>query len=126
MVYKSLYTAGLKYSLEEDSFIFAENLPTEWDFMEFDVPVLNQAGEEVWVNCRVERTVQSSQKTFKSVVVRDSPFTNLVIRPWLEEAELESFSPGEEWLEESPPEGHLGWIFQLESAEVAVTLHHQI
>ena len=124
MVYKSLYTAGLKYSLEEDSFIFAENLPTEWDFMEFDVPVLNQAGEEVWVNCRVERTVQSSQKTFKSVVVRDSPFTNLVIRPWLEEAQPESFSPDGEWLEESPPEGHMGWIFQADSAEVAITLHH--
>ena len=92
--------------------------------MEFDVPVLNQAGEEVWVNCRVERTVQSSQKTFKSVVVRDSPFTNLVIRPWLEEAQPESFSPDGEWLEESPPEGHMGWIFQADSAEVAITLHH--
>ena len=117
--------SGLKYSLEEDAFIFAENLPTEWDFMEFDVPVLSQAGEEVWVNCRVERTILSSQRSFKSVVVRDNPFTNLVIRPWLEEAETESFSPGEEWLEESPPEGHLGWIFQLDSAEVAITLHHQ-
>ena len=124
MVLKSLYTAGLKYSLEEDSFIFAENLPTEWDFMEFDVPVLNSAGEEVWVNCRVERSVISSERTFKSVLVKDSPFTNLIIRPWLEEAEPESFSPDGQWVEESPPAGHLGWIFQADSAEVAITLHH--
>ena len=117
--------AGLHYSLEEDSFTFAENLPTQWDFMEFDVPVLSPAGEEVWVNCRVERSVISSQRTFKSVVVRDSPFTNLIIRPWLEEAEAESFSPDGEWLEPSPPPGHLGWIFQADSAEVAITLHHQ-
>ena len=30
---------GLKYSTTEDSFIFAENLPLEWNFMEFHVPV---------------------------------------------------------------------------------------
>merc|ERR1711983_329144 len=31
---------GLKYSLHDDSFTFADNLPLEWSFMEFRVPVL--------------------------------------------------------------------------------------
>ena len=30
---------GLHYSTTDDSFTFAENLPKEWSFMEFQVPV---------------------------------------------------------------------------------------
>ena len=41
--------------MEEDTFIFAENLPTEWSFMEFDVPVVTSEGEVEWVSCRVDR-----------------------------------------------------------------------
>ena len=93
--------------------------------MEFDVPVLSSGGDEVWVNCRVERRIISSQRTIKSVLVQDSPFTNIIIRPWLEEAQPESFSPDGEWLEEFPPEGHLGWVFQGDSAEVVISLHHE-
>ena len=46
---------GLKYSVEEDYFLFGENLPTEWSFMEFDVPVVRPDGGEQWVRARVER-----------------------------------------------------------------------
>lgn len=35
--------AGLRYSVHEDSFTFADNLPGNWSFMEFRVPVLKQA-----------------------------------------------------------------------------------
>ena len=45
----------LKYSLEDDSFVFGENLPAEWSFMEFNVPVLSAEGEEDWVQARVDR-----------------------------------------------------------------------
>ena len=42
---------GLKYSLEEDYFLFGENLPTEWSFMEFDVPVVRpDGGEQTRIN----------------------------------------------------------------------------
>ena len=93
--------------------------------MEFDVPVLSSGGDEVWVNCRVERRIISSQRTIKSVLVQDSPFANIIIRPWLEEAQPESFSPDGEWLEDSPPAGHMGWRFEAASAEVALTLHKE-
>ena len=109
--------------MEDDSFIFAENLPMEWSFMEFDVPVISSGQDVHWVNCRVEREEISSQRTFKSVTVQNNPFTNLVIRPWLENKDLESFSPDGEWVEEDPPAGHAGWKFQSDSAEVALTLH---
>ena len=45
----------MKYSIEDDTFIFADNLPVEWDFMEFIIPVLNKSDETVWVNAIVER-----------------------------------------------------------------------
>ena len=35
---------GLKYSMTDDKFTFADNLPTEWSFMEFNVPVLTNEG----------------------------------------------------------------------------------
>merc|ERR1711974_73465 len=41
---------GIKYSVHEDSFTYSENLPKEWSFMEFHIPVVKKAGEEVrWV-----------------------------------------------------------------------------
>ena len=91
--------------------------------MEFDVPVVSDRQEVEWVNCRVERESLSSQRIFKSVTVTNNPFTNLVVRPWLEERQVESFSPDGEWVEESPPPGHMGWHFQQNSVEIALTLH---
>ena len=35
---------GLKHSMTDDKFTFADNLPTEWSFMEFNVPVLTNEG----------------------------------------------------------------------------------
>ena len=74
--------------------------------MEFNVPVLSAAGEEEWVQARVDR-----REDTKVVRVRDSPFTSTVIRPWTQGAELDSSRPGQGQAEDSPPVGHAGWVF---------------
>ena len=109
--------------MEEDYFLFSENLPTEWSFMEFDVPVVRADGGEQWVRARVERETLSTERTLITVTVEDNPFSKLIIRPWLEEAQLESFSPDQDLEEEDTP-GHQGWVFRGQSGEVVLTLHH--
>ena len=86
--------------------MFGENLPAEWSFMEFNVPVLSAEGEEEWVQARVDR-----EEDTKVVRVRGSPFTSTVIRPWTQGAELISSQPGQGQTEDSPPVGHAGWVF---------------
>jgi len=110
---------GLKYTIQEDTFIFAENLPQEWDSMEYNIPVPDQNGHIVWVIAKVERyqmtkTVVNGtdcQIKNKIITVENNPFSKLIIRPWLEEGEVLSYIPGDEYLENSPPEGHIGFIF---------------
>ena len=36
---------GIQYSLDADQFIFADNLPLEWSFMEINVPVIASDGK---------------------------------------------------------------------------------
>ena len=110
-------TAGLKYSLDEDTFTFADNLPLEWSFMEFNVPVVTAGGEEAWVRCRVER----DEARVKTVTVTSNPFATLAIRPWLEEAELAWAAP-DTAQEPAPPPGHLGWVFGPNTAEAEVKI----
>ena len=78
---------GLKYSVVEDSFTFAENLPKEWTFMEFHVPVLakNETSNVTWVKARSER-IQNGSKIIKKVTVESNPFSNLIIDPWMEKS----------------------------------------
>ena len=64
----------MKYSIEEDTFIFADNLPVEWDFMEFNIPVLNKSDETVWVNAIVERGMDELGQMVKTIKVRNNPF----------------------------------------------------
>ena len=108
----------MKYSLDEDTFTFADNLPLEWSFMEFNVPVVTAGGEEVWVRCRAERDAAR----VKTVTVTSNPFTTLAIRPWLEEAAVLWAAP--DTLEQDPPPGHLGWVFgpHTAGAEVKIAL----
>ena len=107
----------MKYSLDEDTFTFADNLPLEWSFMEFNVPVVTAGGEEVWVRCRVER----DEARVKTVTVTSNPFATLAIRPWLEEAELAWAAP-DTAQEADPPPGHMGWVFGPNTAEAEVKL----
>jgi len=62
-------TGGLRYSVDDDSFHFADNLPTDWTFMEFRVPVVQRAGgPTTWVTARAERQCQDGRVT-KTVAV---------------------------------------------------------
>ena len=46
---------GLSYSVDDDIFSFADNLPSQWQWMEFRVPVIDKDGREHWVKARAER-----------------------------------------------------------------------
>ena len=46
---------GLSYSVDDDIFSFADNLPSQWQWMEFRVPVVDKDGREHWVKARAER-----------------------------------------------------------------------
>ena len=46
---------GLSYSVDADTFSFADNLPSQWQWMEFRVPVIDHAGQEHWVKARADR-----------------------------------------------------------------------
>ena len=64
----------MKYSIEDDTFNFADNLPVEWDFMEFNIPVLDKSDEIVWVNAIVERRMDELGQMVKTIRVRNNPF----------------------------------------------------
>ena len=46
---------GLSYSVDDDIFSFADNLPSQWQWMEFRVPVTDKGGREHWVKARADR-----------------------------------------------------------------------
>ena len=108
---------GLKYSVPEDSFTFADNLPKEWSFMEFHVPVL-KGSNVTWVKARAERLSQGG-KVRKVVKVESNPFERLIIQPWVEEAEVTSIFPEDH---DDATLGHKKWGFNTESAEVVLNL----
>ena len=109
---------GLSYSVHEDTFTFADNLPEEWTFMEFRVPVKRPHQGTVWVTARAERTMEQG-KMVKAVTVRNNPFTKLTLEPWTEAREVEAAKPHEAAGVGS--EGHLSWTFNSENASVAFT-----
>ena len=114
-------TGGLKYSVADDSFTFADNLPTNWTFMEFRVPVVKQAGAAVtWVTARAERQCQGGRVT-KTVTIDSNPFTRLVVRPWAEEKRVVSTTPA--GATTNATVGHVAWNFTGSStARVVLTL----
>ena len=110
---------GLSYSTTEDSFVFAENLPTEWNFMEFRVPVQNSNGEENWIKARAERMNDQDDpnRIIKTVIIESNSFKKLTVQPWLENGELISATPNEDI---SAPPGHAGWTFIDENDAIVV------
>ena len=109
---------GLKYSVPEDSFTFADNLPKEWSFMEFHVPVM-KGSNVTWVKARAERLSQDG-KVRKVVKVESNPFEKLIIQPWIKEADVTSMFP--EGDHDDSMYGHKKWVFNAESAEVELNL----
>ena len=111
---------GMKYSIHEDTFTFADNLPKEWDFMEFHVPVLvSDSGNVTWVKCRSERQ-QLGEKILKTVTVESNPFRKLIISPWLDDLELITSSVI--GTNPNPPAGHTTWEFEDSNANIVVQL----
>ena len=114
---------GISYSIHEDTFTYADNLPKEWDFMEFHVPVMAPDSVNVtWVKCRSERQ-QLGEKVIKTVNVESNPFTKLILRPWLDDLELTMSSEVE--TDPNPPIGHAIWEFEDVNASIVVQLEQK-
>jgi len=102
---------GLTYSVHDDSFTFADNLPLAWDWMEFRVPVIATASSNstTWVTARTERLRTGAMAT-KTVTVENNPFTNLYVQPWGDDLTVASSMPNSHRMADSPP-GHASWHF---------------
>ena len=56
---------GLHYSTTDDSFTFSENLPKEWSFMEFQVPVQKpNEGKVIFISVLSRQQNDSPEKVF--------------------------------------------------------------
>ena len=112
---------GLSYSVVDDTFTYADNLPTDWDYMEFGVPVLKPGDTETtWVHVRSQRTVSGTTVT-KNVSITNNPFGTLVVRPWAEDEVVVASSPA--GANPNASTGHVQWVFHSSSANVSLTLH---
>ena len=78
---------GLRFSTQDDSFTFADNLPLDWTFMEFRVPVMDSVSKRLtWVRARSERRQEEEDGlVVKTVTVENNPFRKLFIQPWIED-----------------------------------------
>ena len=114
---------GLRYSTHDDSFTFADNLPLEWSFMEFRVPVVGREGGGVtWVKARAERSEMGGGKVAKVVTVENNPFQKLILQPWLEESKVVMSKNAFEENEE-PCHGHKSYAFEnVNNASVVIHL----
>ena len=111
---------GLRYSTVDDSFTFADNLPTNWTYMEWRVPVrTGQDAQVQYVSARVERSVEVDGTVTKTVTVEGNPFRTLIVAPYKEEKTVVSYTAG--GVDEMMPE-HIGWTFETGSATVTVVL----
>ena len=110
---------GLRYSTLEDSFTFADNLPQDWSFMEFRLPVQKEGEAVTWVKARAERR-QEGGITVKTVRVENNPFTSLLLQPWTEDSEVLEVNNRD--MIADAPEGHMGWRFNTRNASLSLTL----
>eukprot|EP00966_Prymnesium_polylepis_P217963 5043969-Prymnesium_polylepis.1 len=104
---------GVRYSTADDSFTFADNLPREWTFMEFRIPVQKAGAGVTWVKARAER-VQDGGTVVKRVTVESNPFKNLIVQPWAEDIRVVASSP--QGAVANSPVGHVDWRFRAENA----------
>jgi len=108
---------GLSYSAVADTFTFAENLPTSWDWMEFHVPVMKMGSTNVsWVKARSERK-QDGTTVQKTVSVENNPFGTLVVAPWAEDGQVSATTPT--GAIPDLPAGHVRWAFNGSAASLA-------
>ena len=114
---------GLQYSTQDDSFTFADSLPREWSFMEFQVPVQRRPSEAVtWVRAYSARSISGSGHAVKTVSVESNPFATTLIQPWADDESVVDTSPPANARPGEPP-GHVGWRFSaIGNATVHMTL----
>lgn len=116
---------GIHYAAHDDTFTFADNLPSNWSYMEFRVPVQKLGVDAVtWVTARAERRVVESRKVIKTVTVKNNPFKRLRIQPWAEDIQVTSVSPPV-GRDVDPPIGHIGWLFEASNASVTMDLYNR-
>lgn len=104
---------GLSYSVVDDTFTVADNMPPEWSFMETYVPV-NEGGQTRWTRVRIDRSEQGGTVT-KSVEVEGNTQATLNIEPWMEGKTLQSASSGGITNVSS---GHIDYQFTGQSGQV--------
>lgn len=73
---------GLSYSVVDDSFTVADNMPKEWTFMETYVPITKD-GLGYWTRVVINRNEVDSVVS-KDIQVENNRLLNLNIEPWME------------------------------------------
>lgn len=91
---------GLRYSMQHGGiFTHKDAMPSEWEFMEFRVPVANKTDTKAlvtnWVRVRTERSVDLEMGivTKTSTVDAGDLFETIEIHPWAEGLEILEFDP---------------------------------
>ena len=76
--------AGLEYSIPDHSLVVHDTMPTDWQWMEVQLPLRMPGGKETrWPLIRYERK-QNGNEIVKTVRVKDCPL-RITIEPWSEE-----------------------------------------
>jgi len=83
---------GISVSHTDDTFTYADSLPSNWTFMEFRIPV-RKGGTTTWVKARTER-IQTGNEVTKTATVENNPYRTLRIQPWAETASVTSNGGG--------------------------------
>tara|TARA_B110000467_G_C18213437_1_gene418818 strand:- start:177 stop:995 length:819 start_codon:yes stop_codon:yes gene_type:complete len=76
--------AGLSYSIPDNVLHIKDSMPTNWEWMEFDIPIGNQNG---WTQVRFERKNGFLGEKKKSITVSNCPL-RVQFEPWLDQGEL--------------------------------------
>ena len=75
--------AGISYSLPNDLFSVRDAMPTTWNWMELEIPMMEKT---VWTKVRIERQRKAGE-TRKTITIENCPL-QVVIEPWLEEKKV--------------------------------------
>ena len=111
---------GLSYSVIDSQFTVADNLPTQWQYMESFVPIKEDGNEVEWVRVFVKRN-EAGQNVRKKITVENNPLTTTNINPWLENKAL--IQPPAGYLYNSTDLGHLQYAYTgVEAATVEFDL----
>ncbi|MCH2036068.1 MAG: hypothetical protein MK120_03865 [Puniceicoccaceae bacterium] len=98
---------GLEYSVVDNSFTVADNLPLAWDYMEAYVPVSDGASTN-WTHVRVER-IDNGISSTKTVKVHSDSAQTVHIQPWLEGKAI--MSAPNTFSNQAAP-GHIAYVAQ--------------